>query len=48
MRDNTCPHCRGTGALGYPGFGEVKNYAQPCNYCFKSGVCRKCGGRGRL
>lgn len=43
-----CRHCRGTGALGYPGYGDVRHYTSPCNFCLRSGVCRRCGGRGKV
>jgi hypothetical protein len=42
-----CPQCRGTGHLGYPGYGPVDTYHSPCIACQKSGVCRACRGTGQ-
>jgi hypothetical protein len=42
-----CPQCRGTGRLGYPGYGQVDAYKTPCIACQESGVCRVCRGTGQ-
>ncbi len=42
-----CPQCKGTGRLGYPGYGQVDAYRTPCIACQESGVCRVCRGTGQ-
>jgi hypothetical protein len=42
-----CQQCKGTGHLGYPGYGPVKNYPDRCLYCGSSGVCKVCHGSGQ-
>ena len=42
-----CQQCKGTGRLGYPGYGQVDGYRTPCIACQQSGVCRVCRGTGQ-
>lgn len=41
-----CPQCKGTGKVGYPGFGNLNNY-KDCPWCHASGVCYICRGKGQ-
>jgi hypothetical protein len=41
-----CPQGKGTGRLGYPGYGQLDTYKTPCTACQRSGVCRACRGTG--
>ena len=43
QRNGKCPQCKGTGRLGYPGYGQVDAYKTPCLAC-QSRASAGCAG----
>lgn len=48
QRDRTMQDVQGTGKVGYPGYGHMIEDYNEYNYCFQTGVCQKCHGRGEV
>jgi hypothetical protein len=42
-----CQQCKGTGHVGYPGFGPVDRFPNHCFACYSLGDCPSCRGTGQ-